>query len=531
MSTVKQFVFQEQIAGVNGLYIFAQKYNASTGLPSPTATQNSTFANQGDWAIPSQPGIDFYKSRFSNWTYSDHSKNIKIIWTDGDAMDANDVANYGQFADYRRPHPTFNTSASKCKITFNNPQIRIGGLVAIGASTGFVIKYTAQYKVINNMNTFTTVGPIEIYDTVPGYLQAGGQVGIPLPFNINFITMTNNLIQQGSLVTGGERNDIAGLEYNLRVDKDSGRPIGSSVNIGPAIYSTNVIREYECNLYRIDGSDGDLPPSILTNSILTASAGIIHPGSCNLITQSTLIENSRSVITGVQKTLQNNFTFTPSANVKYNPQRILRQETELLGTVFNFRFMEPVVVSSQHTSTFQGNIIRGLATTLSLSADVNATIQGNLIYDISNEYSWNDFNIIGYARSGYVVTGYAQDSADYSWLELAAAEWDSWPNSVWGGTEASWETWPEDVWNSTRRLLVLISTQQAAKLIASGVGQLLSRTSLSENAAFRIEGVPGEIRSDFLCDGSPSGLIGGSSTIISDAVLTALANYINQMSV
>ena len=183
-------------------------------------------------------------------------------------------------------------------------------------------------------------------------------------------------------------------------------------------------------------------------------------------------------------------------------------------------------MSADHASTFQGNIIRGLAASLSLSADTNATIQGNMIYDISNEYSWNDFNILGYAISGYAVAGYATDSTDYSWLELDAAEWDSWPNSEWGGIEASWETWPEDVWNSTRTLLSLFRATQSAKLTAGGVGQLLSSTSLSDNSAFRIEGIPDTIRSDFLCDGSPSGLIGGYTTIIQDSVLTALGNYI-----
>jgi len=523
MSTVKQFVFEEQIAPVNGVFIYAQKFNQSINNYEPTATQNSTAANQGDWTIPSTAGVDFYKSKFSNWSYSDASKNIKVIWTQGSASGGSVPV----IADYRTAHPTYNTSASKCKITFYNLQMRIGGLVAISNTTGYVIKYTVNYTALNNQNTFTLVGPIEISDTIPAFNQTASS-SIDIPYFINFPNLPPDVpqyIQQGSLVTGGAKNDIDGLEYNLRVDKISGSPRGSSVNISPALFSSNVIRQYECNLYKIDGVDGDSPPTITNDFNLICNAGLIRSANVNLQADCSLSENSVSVITGVEKTLENNFSLSAAGRVKYAIGKTLTQETELLGTTFNFRFMEPLTVQSRNTTTAAGSIKRNFATSLSLSNESTANFTGNMIYDIAADYIWDDFSIIGYFVTGYTVRGYATDSAEYAWTDLGSDPWDAWTYSSWQGLETGWDQWPEDLWDSTKKISFDFDMAEVGNIKRSGVSQLLSTTALSENAA-KLKTGASTVRSDFLCDGSPSGKIGGSSTVISDAVLTALGNYI-----
>ena len=215
-----------------------------------------------------------------------------------------------------------------------------------------------------------------------------------------------------------------------------------------------------------------------------------------------------------------------TAQVEHRATKTLIQETELLGTTFNFRFMEPLVIQSQNTVSALGNVKSNFAAPLSLSNETTASFAGNLIFDLIKEYRWDDFNIVGYFISGYSTAGYAADSADYGWDELGTDPWDAWTYSGWGGIEAAWDIWPDDVWNSTKTFTSVFSSSEIGHIIRGAVGQLLSSTALTDNSAFLIEGVPAEIRSDFLCDGSPSGLIGGTSTIVSDAVLTALANYI-----
>lgn len=410
--------------------------------------------------------------------------------------------------DFRKLDPIYNIPSNRCIVRLKcAPAASGSGFPPAGVNFG------GFFSSIRWINTY------------------GGSFGNP-PFSFT------DRFQTGSAVTttAANVNEINGLELSYRAGSatttntnglfQQGIQIQNPRLQGNTGLAGSLFFSWEADNHVIDGLQGDTPPSITASATVLAVGGVIRTGTTVTTVSTQVFEDSVSVITGVEKILSNVATLSATAQVRYDISKTLRQETELLGTTFNFRFMDPVVVLADHASTFQGNINRGLLASLSLSADVNATILGNMIYDISDEYTWNDFNILGYAISGYAVAGYAQDSTDYSWLELDAAEWDSWPNSVWGGIEASWETWPEDVWNSTRTLLALFTAQQAAKLTAGGVGQLLSSTSLSENAAFRIEGVPGEIRSDFLCDPSPSGLIGIGSTITSEAIITALANYI-----
>jgi hypothetical protein len=527
MSTVKQLHFAE---GFGSGDIPAHKFNAGTNLYEPTAVEVDYTVSGGSWEIPATGQDLKYKSRFTHPSSSTNhqSNNIKTTWTQGSASGGSVPV----VADYRVDHPVFNIPKEKCKITFYGVRIALGGTIfydysSVGGS--HTIKCRINYTILNN-NTFQTTGPVDI---VAGYnRQSGGSFSIPsrqstaLPQSVNRVDMSN-LIQQGSIVTGGARNDLDNIQYQLRLIKDSGGPLGGSpqTEISPRIQFDEYLREYECNIYIIDGLNGDIAPTIRSDFTVTAVAGIITQGSSNVSTQSILTEISQSVITGVEKTLENNFTLSAVGQVKYAVGKTLKQETELLGTTFNFRFMDPLTISADHTSTIFGNINRGLGSPLTLSTDATANFTGNMIYDNSDEYSWDDFNILDYAISGYAVAGYVTDSANYSWTELDPVTWDTWTNAVWGGQEASWETWPEDLWNSTRTLLSLFRSQQAAKLIASGVSQLLSTTALSDNSA-KLKAGASTLTSDFLCDGSPAGLIGGFSTITQDAILTAFGNYI-----
>jgi len=297
------------------------------------------------------------------------------------------------------------------------------------------------------------------------------------------------------------------------------------ISIGSPNYQGTLVIKYEATNHAIDGSNGDTAPVIQSRFNIFTDITSVYDSDCLIQARSFLTEISQSVITGVEKTLQSNTTLSVTAQVEHRATATLTQETELLGTTFNFRFMEPLVIQSRNTISGLGNVKSNFAAPLSLSSESTANFTGNLIFDLIKEYRWDDFNIVGYFISGYSTAGYAADSADYGWDELSNDPWDAWTYSVWGGIEAAWDIWPDDVWNSTKTLTSVFSSSEIGHIIRSGVGQLLSRTALSDNSAFLITGAS-TVRSDFLCDGSPSGLIGGSSTIVSDAVLTALANYI-----
>jgi len=359
--------------------------------------------------------------------------------------------------------------------------------------------------------------------------QAGG--------NANATTILDPTIPTTMISVGNDVQTVSPTAKQLGIDTKLGGfldlyNIGSGANGSTSVtlsvsgdYRGDFTFKWEATDHVIDGLGGDTPPVIQSNFILFKDVKTIFNASCNIQANFSLSEDSVSVITGVSKNLQNNFTLSAIARVEHFATETLTNQTELLATVFNFRFMDSLTITNQHTLFCNSSMIYQLPSSLLLSNDFNSNFTGNMIYDITIEYTWDDFGIVGYFITGYTVRGYSTNQSEYTWQELLDS-WDSWTYGTWQGNETGWDQWPEDIWNSTKRLSFDFNFTQAANAIRGGVSQLLSTTALSENSAFRIEGVPGEIRSDFLCDGSPSGLMGGSSTIISDAVLTALGNYI-----
>lgn len=508
MSTIKQDLYTE-----TGNYLIQLFTNYAT-LPS------SVFYGEGsqtDWT----------------WTRNNFESIATRMLTNTDGQTDTLIMKFGDVADNPLTSKN-NMPSSKCKVQINGYYSVIGKSTKgqWSGGTQFPIYFTIRYK--KDTGNLLTRTPIRQSFTVStgGYPQNTTQEFFPDLRTGN--TAVNDILcdVRGSDTVGGAVNELSNLYYDIQIGSDNTGgnytnfiiSIQGETSSSPQFIGTYV-RSWEGNVYRIDGLDGDVPPSITNNFILNSSASVIRFGQISLNSTATLQEQSQSVITGVEKTLQNNFTLSATARVEHFATKTLRQETELLGTVFNFRFMEPLTVSAEHTSLISGNVIRELFSSLSLTNNVTANFVGNMIYDIAVEYTWDDFGIMGYFVTGYTVRGYSVEQSEYTWQELVDP-WDSWTYSTWQGNETGWDQWPEDIWNSTKRLSFDFDFAQVGQIIRGAVSQLMSTTALTENAAFRIEGVPGEIRSDFLCDGSPSGLMGGSSTIISDAVLTALGNYI-----
>jgi hypothetical protein len=509
MSTIKQDLYTE-----TGNYQI-QLFTDYATLPS------SVFYGEGaqtDWT----------------WTRNNFEGIATRMLTNSDGQTDTLIMKFGDVAESPLTSKN-NMPSSKCKVQINGYYSVIGKSTRGQWSGGsdFPIYFTIRYK--KDTGSLLTRTPIRQSFTVPtgGYPQNTTQVFFPdLTVGDTFV---NDILcdVRGSDTVGGAVNELSNLYYDIQIGSDNTGGIYNNflISIQGELSSSpqfrgTFTRSWEGNVYNIDGLEGDDPPIISTQSIFTVSGGIIRDSISNPTAQFTITEDSVSVITGVNETLQTNFIVSAAAKVEHFATKTLIQETELLGTVFNFRFMDPLSIQSQNTVSIAGSIIKNLASALSLSNITTASFTGNLIYDISKEYQWGDFGIVGYFITGYSTPGYAADSSEYSWDELGTDPWDSWTYTFWQGLETGWDQWPEDVWNSTRTLQTDFNFVEIGRMIRGGVSQLLSTTALSEDAAFRIEGTPGTIRSDFLCDGSPAGKIGGFSTMVSDAVLTALGNYI-----
>ena len=298
-----------------------------------------------------------------------------------------------------------------------------------------------------------------------------------------------------------------------------------SINAGPSLGDGRSLLRWYGRVYNFDGAAGDtILPFTVQSTVFTDGRARFF-GNATLSSSFSLQEQSQSVITGVDKTLQNNFTLSATAKVEHRATVTLTQQTELVGTTFNFRFMDPVSLIGSNTVSSTPAMKRNFSTALVLSTDANANFIGNLIYDIASDYTWDDFSLVGYFVTGYTLRGYATDSSEYAWTDLASDPWDSWTYDSWQGLETGWEQWPEDIWNSTKKISFDFDVNEVSNIIRGGVSQLLSTTALSDNSA-KLKIAASTVTADFLCDGSPTGLIGGFSTITQDSILTGLGNYI-----
>ena len=102
--------------------------------------------------------------------------------------------------------------------------------------------------------------------------------------------------------------------------------------------------------------------------------------------------------------------------------------------------------------------------------------------------------------------------------------WDTWPDDYWEQPDITWDEWPVDAW-AVPLIITEFNTQNVGNAKRGGIGSLSSTTDLSENSA-KLKTGASTVTADFLCDGSPSGLMGGFSTITQDSTLTGLGNYI-----
>ena len=444
------------------------------------------------------------------------SKDLRIRFTHNDSllrsfqgMPASKCAGYVNELKYQS---TLITSAK-----VNNPDYTVSLTLAPGFWNGTPISINPQTTQFSNPSQHTD---LQLTNGRANYFQTGSDI---------LASTYGATTSEGPQYPGFSDFDPEYFYANIFIttSKAGSAPysITFDVNCLPVVTNSNSTLIWYGKTYIFDGLDSDTIAPMISRFNIVTDIDTIYDSNLLIQSRSFLTEISQSVITGVEKTLQSNATLSVTAQVEHRATATIIQQTELSATTFNFRFMEPLVIQSQNTTTAAGSIKRNLAAPLSLSSESTASFAGNLIFDLIKEYRWDDFNIVGYFISGYSTAGYAADSADYGWDELSTDPWDAWTYSVWGGIEAAWDIWPDDVWNSTKTLTSVFSSSEIGHIIRSGVGQLLSSTALTDNSAFLITGAS-TVRSDFLCDGSPTGLMGGGSTIVSDAVLTGLANYI-----
>lgn len=422
MSDTKQFVFAETIDDLQQQY--SQRYQVtanditetSTG-PGGAWTASGTTLDGGD--------ATRYDKELTN--SSGNSETLTFPW--GDAIESSVLTSKNGIP------------SSRCRVTFSNARIDNNGLVFYGSWTGgssFPITY--DFTITEEALGSDVLHTISINDQLPT-----GSGSRDWPNQAQIFNLRSDHVLQGSAVTGGSKNTLSSLQSTVRVGSynTSGFFSGWDLVFVPEVRAT-ATRSWEGNLYTIDGVNNDTVSFDPATSSLNCLGGIIQQAEASLACQSSLNEQSKNVRLA-EANIQSETTADLSGNIKFSITKNLPLEANILASTENLVLASgslTAVTSFSETSGFTHGIIE------SLTANTTADFVGNMIYDITGDYTWDSFNLNSYFVQGYAVADFSLNQGEYSWTFLANSTWDAWPTTTWIGDEATWDNWPDDVWET-----------------------------------------------------------------------------------
>jgi hypothetical protein len=335
--------------------------------------------------------------------------------------------------------------------------------------------------------------------------QASQSLNASRPLTRLFITGSDNLLTATGTTTnditlGANVNDFTGKTFqadyqNTITDDTSGGTFQVRVRASESLFpsnsnsNVNIQRKWEALEIVINGSDSDhtLPP-FATTSTLTPLAGLLIPGEATVSTSTTM------TATGVVKRFGDATLATTTTVVTEPGQKFIITSTELptfTVTTDVLAALTPQVFGSASfgsafsTTTLGGNVH---GPTLEMSTVTTMpTAQGNLIFDITGDYTWDSFNLNSYFETGFAVDNFSLNQGEYSWDFLATTAWDDWPVATWLGDEETWDNWPNDVWETPFTVDTTTAITTAIPLFKpGGIATLSTTASVVPLGAFSI---------------------------------------------
>ncbi len=498
MSTTKQFVFTETIDELHEshslrFHLTANDISETTSGPGGAWTTTSTNIS-GESATR-------YDKELTN--SSGNSESLTFPW--GDAFASYLIAKNG-------------VPATQCKITFANPYIGNSGNVSYGSwnqsSSGpFPVRY--DFTVIEEKLGSDVTYNFSLNDAL-GYSYSSIN-NANWPSQINRFDLHDDHVVQGSAVTGGAKNTLASLETQVRVGSYNTPGLYGSWDFyfTPELRAT-ATRTWEGNLFAIDGIGSDTIDPITVTSTVTATATFIIPGEASVTTTASIVDGSINKKIATAPTMATTSTTAITTAFKLGDTLTLPITTDIIGTNHNI-----VSAGASLTSAFAFEDVPVVINAGSSIEDTfTTTIQGNIISDVTGDYTWNSLSNNPFVENGYVKGGYTDD-AEYQWDDLlntdatADATWDTWTYGTWLGDETSWDNWPRDKWNIPfiMEITTEIPTATATPKLAWGDTQAISAAfSLIDSAAFRIQGAA-TLTPTFSCEGTAPGIFDTSANL------------------
>jgi hypothetical protein len=450
--------------------------------------------------------------------------------------------------DLRQANATYGMSVDRCRVT-------ISGKYSIGilssnqnqVSTAFNFdpsETTIRYSYNLGDGSTITPAPFSIQNYKPpsftspaaSAYSSGATISAPTPFlcSNNFyqtgVTQPNTqnaplitAVQQGSAVTGGAVNQATNLRMTVEIENTSQKYSGDAIKMivpyiiadedssGRSFFTGTFTREWEGNLYIIDGQENDTVPIQSTFTFEATAFTRVEMEPLTLQSNTAVSEQSQNVVRR-SASVSAAFTLEATAKVFKTVDIELINRAYLLSSTENLVRMDPLIMSVTSavavspTFKMQGNSIIAVANT--------ADFLGNMLYDVTGNYNWNSFNQNEYFVSGYIDGDYALEQGEYSWNFLTTDTWDDWTTSTWIGNESSWDNWPDNVWEREYSLPIDFIATITPSFKLGNILTYNGNFTLQENSAFNKE-VDLELFTTFNTSFTASGRIDGEADISS----------------
>ena len=355
----------------------------------------------------------------------------------------------------------FNIPATRCIVTYKcRPNITVS-ITGGGIGVKFDIDYGtgSAFGSATAMDR-TTVGaaPFSLTDLV----QTGSAV-TTVTANQDTITADQCFID---IQINTSNNNSNGLhDINLQLNT-----IALLANTGPA---GSLNRKWEADHHVIDGVGGDSIDPINVAATMSVTPLVKRFG-----------ESSQSSSFGIAEETQNlklaGATPSTVATLAVTPKYIsdITKSSSVVSDVIpstnNLVFL-PVENYSTSTSITISPSFK-LKGETSLSSVGSTSPQGNAIYDIGGDYTWDTINAIALANEN-------------KWDDIDQISWESWPDNTWGSVLESWDEWDLNVWARSYNIINTATIDLTdVTFKPSGESSLSSAFTFVDNSALEQRG-------------------------------------------
>ncbi len=296
------------------------------------------------------------------------------------------------------------------------------------------------------------------------------------------------LTQTGSAVTTvtANQDDIVADECNLSIQINTSNNNSNGLhsislqlsnmvleaNTGPA---GSLNRKWEADNHVIDGLNGDSIDPINVAATMSATALVTKFGESSPSSSFGIVEDSVNLklATATPSTVS-----TLAVTPKYisDVTKSLSVVSDIISSTNNLVLLPVESYSTSTSITIIPRLQIDIQGESSLSNTTSSSPQGNAIYDIGGDYTWDTVNAIALAN-------------DNTWEDFDQVAWESWPDNTWGSVLESWDEWDLNVWARSYNLVNTATIDLTdVQFKPSGASDLSSAFSLVDNSAFEQRG-------------------------------------------